>query len=73
MNRRHFWTVPDCVKFRVIFEDKETVVGVNDANEHRTLRKDTGKIFFSAQEALKSFVKDFINKEVIPKNKEVRV
>jgi hypothetical protein len=67
MTRRHFWTVPDCVKFRVIFEDKETVVGVNDANQHRTLRKDTGKIFFSAQEALKSFVKDFIDKEVVPK------
>lgn len=67
MTRRHFWTVPDCVKFRVVFEDKETVVGVNDANEHRTLRKDTGKIFFSAQEALKSFVKDFIDKEVVPK------
>lgn len=73
MNRRHFWTVPDCVKFRLVFEDKETVVGVNDANEHRTLRKDTGKIFFSAQEALKSFVKDFIDKEVVPKNKELRV
>ena len=73
MNRRYFWTVPDCVKHRVIFEDRETVVGVNDANEHRTLRKDTGKIFFSAQDALKSFVADFLEKEVAPRNKEVCV
>lgn len=73
MNRRYFWTVPECAKFRVVFEDRETVVGVNDANEHRTLRKDTGRIFFSAQEALKSFVADFLEKEISPQPKKVCV
>ena len=73
MNRRYFWTVPECTKFRVVFEDRETVVGVNDANEHRTLRKDTGRIFFSAQEALKSFVADFLEKEISPQPKKVCV
>ncbi len=73
MNRRYFWTIPDCIKFRVVFEDRETVLGVNEANEHKLLRKDSGRIFFSPQDALKSFVADFLEKEVAAKTGEICV
>lgn len=73
MSRRYFWTVPDCIKFRVVFEDGEIVLGVNDANEHKLLRMDSGRIFFSPQDALKSFVADFLEKEVAPKKEELCV
>ena len=63
MNRRYFWQIPECVKFRTVFEDAETIVGVSDDNEHRLFRKDTGKICFSEREALSSFVTVFLEKE----------
>ena len=53
MNRRYFWLIPAFVKFRTVFETAETVVGVNDENEHRLFRKDTGKICFDEREALR--------------------
>lgn len=52
MNRRFFWQVPECIKFRVVFEDAETVLGANDEGEHRLFRKDSDKIVFSEREAL---------------------
>ena len=67
MNRRYFWQIPECVKFRTIFETAETIVGVNDDNEHRLFRKDTGKICFSEREALGSFVAVFLEKEFAEK------
>jgi len=53
MNRRYFWLIPEFTKFRTVFETDETVVGVNDDNEHRLFRKDTGKICFDECEALR--------------------
>lgn len=53
MNRRLFWLIPECVKFRIVFEDAETILGINEENDHRLFRKDTGKICFSEREALR--------------------
>lgn len=53
MNRRYFWLIPEFTKFRTVFETAETVMGVNDENEHRLFRKDTGKICFDEREALR--------------------
>jgi hypothetical protein len=53
MNRRYFWLIPEFTKFRTVFETAETVLGVNEDNEHRLFRKDTGKICFDEREALR--------------------
>ncbi len=53
MNRRYFWLIPEFTKFRTVFETAETVIGVNDENEHRLFRKDTGKICFDERDALR--------------------
>ncbi len=53
MNRRYFWLIPEFTKFRTVFETAETVLGVNDENEHCLFRKDTGKICFDEREALR--------------------
>lgn len=63
MNRRVFWTVPDCTKFRTVFEDAETILGVDEKNQHRLFRKDSKKIVFSDREALKAYVSSFLEKE----------
>ncbi|MGI8885060.1 MAG: hypothetical protein ACR2IA_12535 [Pyrinomonadaceae bacterium] len=68
MNRRYFCQIPECIKYRTVFEDAETIVGVNDDNEHRLFRKDTGKICFSEREALGSFVTVFLEKEFSEKS-----
>ena len=52
MTRRYFWQVPEFIKFRTVFEDAETVLGVNDNNEHKLFRKDTEKISFDERAAL---------------------
>jgi hypothetical protein len=53
MNRRYFWLIPEFTKFRTVFETTETVLGINDENEHRLFRKDTGVICFDEREALR--------------------
>ena len=53
MNRRYFWLIPEFTKFRTVFETAETVMGVNEENEHRLFRKDTGKICFDERDALR--------------------
>ena len=68
MTRRLFWQIPECVKFRTVFEDRETILGVNEKNEHRLFRKDVGKICFSEREALESFVSKFLEKEFSDKS-----
>lgn len=68
MTRRFFWQIPECVKFRTVFEDRETILGVNDENEHRLFRKDVGKICFNEREALESFVTLFLEKEFSEKS-----
>lgn len=73
MNRRVFWQIPECVKFRTVFEDKETILGVNENNEHHLFRKDTGKICFSERQAIESFVASFLEKEFSDKNEVVCV
>lgn len=47
MNRRFFWQIPEFIRYRIVFEDRETILGVNECNEHRLFRKDTGKILFA--------------------------
>jgi hypothetical protein len=62
MNRRHFWQMPEGLKFRTIFEDAETVMGINERNEQRLFRKDTGKITFTETEALENSLTSLIKK-----------
>jgi hypothetical protein len=52
MNRRFFWQVPEYIKFRIVFEDAETILGATENNEYRLFRKDTSRIVFSICEAL---------------------
>lgn len=73
MNRRYFWLIPECVKFRTVFEDAETIIGVNEENEHRLFRKDTGRVCFTEREVLKSFIANFLEKEFSEENEEVCV
>ena len=73
MNRRFFWQIPECVKFRAVFEDAETITGTNEDGEHRLFRKDTGKICFSDGEALASFTELFFEKEFLEKSEAVGV
>lgn len=56
MNRRYFWLIPEFTKFRTVFENEETVLGVNSDHEHRLFRKDTGKICFDEHEALRQSI-----------------
>ena len=73
MNRRFFWLIPECVKFRTVFEEAETIMGVNETNEHCLFRKDTGRICFSEPLALESFVTTFLEKEFSEKSEVVCV
>ncbi|NOT47551.1 MAG: hypothetical protein HOP17_07345 [Acidobacteria bacterium] len=52
MTRRHFWQIPEFIKFRTVFENADTVLGVNDRGEHKLFRKDTGSISFDERAAL---------------------
>ncbi|MDQ3802092.1 MAG: hypothetical protein M3384_21920 [Acidobacteriota bacterium] len=52
MNRRFFWQVPEYIKFRIVFEDAETILGATENNEYRLFRKDTDRIVFSICRAL---------------------
>jgi hypothetical protein len=52
MNSRFFWQVPEYIKFRIVFEDAETILGATENNEYRLFRKDTNQIVFSICEAL---------------------
>ena len=62
MNQRFFWQMPEGIKFRAVFEDAETVMGVNVRNEHRLFRKDTKNITFVEQEALEISLASLIKK-----------
>ncbi|HLM02691.1 MAG TPA: hypothetical protein VK400_16680 [Pyrinomonadaceae bacterium] len=52
MNRRFFWQIPEYIKFRIVFEDEETILGATDDNEYRLFRKDTNQIVFSICKAI---------------------
>jgi hypothetical protein len=73
MSRRFFWQIPECIKFRTVFEDAETIVGTSDDGQHRLFRKDAGKICFSEGKALASFTELFFEKEFLDKSGEVCV
>jgi hypothetical protein len=63
MNRRHFWLIPEFIKFRTVFETSETILGADERNEHRLFRKDTGKICFDEREALQVSIAKMIETE----------
>ena len=73
MNRRYFWQIPACIKYRTVFEDRETITGASETNEYRLFRKDTGKICFSEREALQSFVESFLEKEMATEKEAICV
>ena len=54
MNRRFFWQIPEFIRYRTVFEDRETVLGVNDQNERRLFRKDTGRVLFTEHRSSES-------------------
>ena len=63
MTRRYFWQTPEFIKYRIVFEDKDTVLGINEQNEHRLFRKDTGKISFDERVALAYRLKEIAKVE----------
>lgn len=52
MTRRHFWQVPEFLKFRTVFENEDTILGRNERGEYKLFRKDTGSISFDERIAL---------------------
>lgn len=52
MTRRHFWQVPEFIKFRTVFENGDSILGVNEKGDHKLFRKDTGCISFDERAAL---------------------
>ena len=65
MNRRYFWLIPEFTKFRTVFENEETVLGVGDDREHRLFRKDTGRVCFDEREALQRSIAALAVKETV--------
>ena len=63
MRSKFFWQVPQCKKFRIIFEDEDIMVGVSDDNKYQTFRKDTNFIGFTEQEALEQSLTFLVAKE----------
>jgi hypothetical protein len=63
MTRRYFWQVPEFIKFRMVFENTDTILGANDAGEHKLFRKDTGKICFDEAAALRQRLSDLAEAE----------
>jgi hypothetical protein len=51
MTNNYFWQIPQCKKFRVVFENDEVLVGESTDHEHQTFRKDSQFIGFSEREA----------------------
>lgn len=64
MNRRFFWQVPEYIKFRIVFEDAETILGATENNEYRLFRKDTNQIVFSICAALEMSLASLREKEI---------
>ena len=63
MNSKFFWQVPQCKKFRIIFEDEDIMVGVSDDNNYQTFRKDSNFIGFTEQQALEQSLTFLVAKE----------
>ena len=63
MNSKFFWQVPQCKKFRIIFEDEDIMVGVSDDNNYQTFRKDSNFICFTEQQALEQSLTFLVAKE----------
>ena len=65
MTDKYFWQIPQCKKFRVIFEDDEVLVGESNDHEYQTFRKDSQFIGFSERESLEQSLGFLANKEVL--------
>jgi hypothetical protein len=63
MRSKFFWQVPQCKKFRIIFEDEDIMVGASDDNNYQTFRKDSSFIGFSEQEALEQSLTFLVTQE----------
>jgi hypothetical protein len=64
MTNNYFWQIPQCKKFRIIFEDDEMVIGEASDREYQTFRKDSQFIGFSEQEALEQSLGFLATKEI---------
>ena len=65
MTRRYFWQVSDYSRFRTVFENEDTILGVNKKNEHKLFRKDTGSIMFEKPGTLKKRIKMAAKRETV--------
>ena len=63
MTQKYFWQVPELTRFRTVFEDVETVVGVSSDNRHQLFRKDTGRICFDEHQAKRLYVESIMKDE----------
>lgn len=71
MTRRHFWQIPEFIKFRTVFENEDSILGVSESNEHKLFRKDTGSISFDERAALSTRLVTLAKHE--PKTRIVRL
>lgn len=65
MTRRYFWQMPEKTKFRTVFENDDTVLGVNDRNEHKLFRKDTGCIVFAEPRSRRARLREVSRRESV--------
>lgn len=65
MTRRHFWQVPEFIKFRTVFENDDSILGVSERGEHKLFRKDTGSISFDERAALSKRLVNLAKRESV--------
>lgn len=54
MNRRYFWSIPEFTKYRTVFENAKTVLGVSEDNQFTLFRKE--KVSFEESDALRNCI-----------------
>lgn len=65
ITNKYFWQIPQCKKFRLIFEDDEILVGESIDHCLQTFRKDSQFIGFSEKEALEQSLGFLATKEIM--------
>ena len=65
MTRRYFWQMPEKTKFRTVFENEDTILGVNNRNEYKLFRKDTGRIVFVEPRSRRARLREVSRRESV--------
>ena len=58
MTRRYFWQLPECTRFRIVFENEDIVLGVDRGGSQKVFRKDSGRVSFRGGPRLSRRVRD---------------